>query len=1105
MAAPQPQPGSKSGSKTTKAKSQQLKTGKTKEDAKVADPYWKKLCKHASEVLDVSEAMLQKDVDDELKVLDNPKDFKPFVLYVDEAFKHLYAAFNYKPDHEPGEPFEFDFHPTELIDAIAILAEGLSKKDFKFINEIFAKLQKRCDKLFGVKEGTGAEAAEEKKKRIKAYTTLFICLLKAWVVCDKLARAFHDASSDPDPPKTDAEKAAAKDVREKIDKGEAAKAAIEWIAEVVEALATLIWNPKDRKKLEAWAEEMEKDRKDLDASKDALKESWKKLGLKEKVKTPSGKQEPEPGVKEGRIKEWIETIKALAEVLKQSIAVYEAWSEMHPEDIAGTWKVAGLPDAHVVWTLEIGQTSKNTFEGTLKGHGRAHPDRSAREADWFDEEKATAEISREPGGTDLVFKWKPAEKKKPLFRAAGDDFFYGTAEMEDRFRKITDVEIDGASVAIGQKRGAKAPVKLTRSPKDLAHVFRFVVSVLQLAGALWGVVPEKWRNKILAKVLDAAAPVLKPIITAIERHVPFLLKAITVSIDPEGEGASRKWLISVEVGVLQKKVVLNASWDILKLLSAALDTVSSEPKQSKEERSALVPRKGSIAVKIKQACELKLEIAPWDGAAKDPNAGKNLDRLVAFFGSLDVLESWKSFTSAKGVTVDVGMPRVRTGKVSESSSLDDVLPAVEQPFTFYIDDLLALGEKAGAAGGEVPLKLTLVVGLTTAQVASCIPQLRAVLIAWDIGWTIGSFINEIPAVQRGMNSLTDSIVRWMNYEEVDDRSVHLVTSASDLARHGTIPGVEVTVVGSKCLLFAADEWASEHGIQAMFREGRHPSFDSWRSRRVSVAADVKRYLDSGKVPGRSWSTPGHAMLMGFLLGSSAYSRDDIGKRLDEEVKSKLLHPMQADLARFYLLPFEEEKFEDKYKSLADKFLSDHKGEIGKAKQALEAAAGKNAAVDASALLVKAWADLVGTPRHKELVACMIFQAPDPDFKDELGVVKNPANDRFLWEVKRARGNETLRIEFTGRDRYLGKEPLRYDGRRAALIADCRVHYLCGEMSAFAGELGSERRQMRVAGADRSGAFFTIRVTGGEQTQDAQEKSWFIELDGGNAIVNAFPV
>src|SRR5439155_23116427 len=97
------------------------------------------------DALGVSQEMLQKDLDEERKNINDPKEFKPFVLYVDEAFKHLYAAFNYKPDHKPEEPFEFDFHPFELIDAVAILAEGLSKKDFKFIDEIFKKLQQRSE------------------------------------------------------------------------------------------------------------------------------------------------------------------------------------------------------------------------------------------------------------------------------------------------------------------------------------------------------------------------------------------------------------------------------------------------------------------------------------------------------------------------------------------------------------------------------------------------------------------------------------------------------------------------------------------------------------------------------------------------------------------------------------------------------------------------------------------------------------------------------------------------------------------------------------------------------------------------------------------------
>ncbi len=1083
----------------TKASSGQLKTGKTKEDAKLPDPFWKNLVKHASEALDVSQEMLQKDLDEERKNLKDPKDFKPFVLYVDEAFKHLYAAFNYKPDHKPDEPFEFDFHPFELIEAVAILAEGLSKKDLKFIDEIFKKLQQRCDKLFGVEDKGGD--AEEKKKRIKAYTTLFICFLKLWVIGDKVVRAFHDPASDPDPPKTDPEKKAVKDVREKIDKGEAAKAALEWVAEVVEALATLMWNPKDRKKLAEWADELKKDRKGLDKSKDDLDASWKNLGLPAKVKTSSNKP-PEPGVKEARIGEWVERLKALAEVVKQSLNVYEAWNAMHPEDIAGTWKIGPFPDAHVNWSLEIEQTSKNRFEAKLKGHGKAHPkDRRVRETDWFDEEKATAAISRQPQDTRLAFTWKPSEKKERLFPAAGNWFFYGTDEIEDEFEvKDTGTQIDGASVAIGQKRGKKAAVKLTRSPQDLAHVFRFAVALLQLAGAIWGVLPEKWRNKILKRVLDAAAPVLKPIIDTIERRVPSLLHQVKLSIDAEGEGEARKWLVNLELAGWQKKLAISAGWEILKLLAAALDTIGPKPKQSKEERSALIPCKGSIKVKVRQACELTLAIAPWDGAQKEPTAGKNVDRIVELFGGIDSLRSWNSMTKRKGVTLDVSMPRVRTGKVSASDSLDDVLPAVELPITFYVDDLLELGQQAGPVGGEVPVKLTLIVGLTAAQVASMIPQVRAVLIAWDIGWTIGSFINEIPAVQRTMNSLTDSAARWLNYEGVDDRSADLVNMASRLAQQGRIPGIEVSIVGAKSLLFAADEWAAQHGFQAMFREGRHPSFDSVNIHKSRIEADAQKYAKSKKPPSHAWSSPGHAMTMAWLMGSSAFTRQQIDDQLDADLKSGYLHAMQRDLIRFYLLPFDEKQFEAAYKDLADRFRSTYKAAGDDASQRIADADSKKQGAPADAVLIKSWLEMVASKDHKDLVSCMIFQPPDPTKKDEINVIKGPTG--YLWEVRRAREIERIRVDFVVTNRYLTQQQLQFDGRREGVIANCRFYHLSGELSAFAGELAGERRPEQIAGAERSGVRLSIHVAGGEESEAPEQRTWFLELDPAGAVLDA---
>jgi hypothetical protein len=434
--------------------------------------------------------------------------------------------------------------------------------------------------------------------------------------------------------------------------------------------------------------------------------------------------------------------------------------------------------------------------------------------------------------------------------------------------------------------------------------------------------------------------------------------------------------------------------------------------------------------------------------------------------------------------------------------LDDVLPAVELPVTFYVDDLFDLGQQAGAAGGEVPVKLTLTVGLTAAQVASFIPQIRAVLVAWDIGWTIGTFINEIPAVQRTMNSLTDAAVRWMNYQDIEDRSMAVFESANRLIQRRAIAGIELAVVNAKSTFFAADEWASQNSFQAMFREGRHPSFGSWKTYRTRMEADAQQYLKSPKPPNHgSWS-PGHSMTMAWLLGSGAWSKDEIVRQLDADVKANRLHPIQRDLVGFYLIPFDEKHFGAAYKAMADRFMAAHKAAGDKARRIVSDAESNKRAAPVDAVLTKSWVEMVAGTEHKDLVACMIFQAPEPTWKDEIKVGK-PAG-QYVWEVFRARANENLRVDFIGIEGFSLK-PLRFDGRREGLVTGGQFHYLKGDLSPFAGELQSQRRALRVEGEERSGAIFTIRVSGGEQTDDAQRKSWFLEMDDSGGIVNAFPL
>src|SRR5207248_1602569 len=214
-----------------------------------------------------------------------------------------------------------------------------------------------------------------------------------------------------------------------------------------------------------------------------------RIGLPTKVRKPDGSTvAPEPGVKEKKISECVERLKAIGDLIKQSINLYEAWEALCPATLGGTWKVTNLPDPHVLWSVDIEQTSKNRFEGKLTGHGAARDRLRARASEWFDEEKAQVEISRtSPADKKLTFKWKPAVKK-------------------------------------------------------------------------------------------------------IQKCVPSVLTQVSLSIDPEGEGDKKKYLIGLTLAGWNKELALSAAWEILKLLNAAAGTLAGKKKRE-EEPSALMPRK----------------------------------------------------------------------------------------------------------------------------------------------------------------------------------------------------------------------------------------------------------------------------------------------------------------------------------------------------------------------------------------------------------------------------------------------------------------------------------------------------------------------------------
>jgi hypothetical protein len=506
-----------------------------------------------------------------------------------------------------------------------------------------------------------------------------------------------------------------------------------------------------------------------------------------------------------------------------------------------------------------------------------------------------------------------------------------------------------------------------------------------------------------------------------------------------------------------------------------------------------------VNAKIRELGEIGIALSYWQGAATDKKAGANLKRLVDLFQDIDKVVAFEKWFEGKGLHPDVNMPRVRTGNVGsvEKGAIDELLPAVEIPVDLYVEDLLDFGEPAGAAGGALPVKITITFGLTSAAVARKIPQVRALLIAWDVGWTIGSFIRDLPPVQRATDRATSWLADWANYKDIEVRFDGLFDFAYEMTRSGAAAPMELTVVNVKGPLFAAEEWTRKHGFQMLFRAGRRPSFQTWKQERERREQEALDEIAAGIPTGRySWS-PGHAMLMAYALGSEGWTADQISRQLDDDCDRKLLHPMQKDLLGFYLIPYDERTFAADYERRNAAFLSTHEAAFAQARDALAEAASGKRSLPAGDVLLTRWYELVAKPGHRDHVACMLYQAKDPERANEIHLVKAP--DGWRWEALRARANEMLRVAFLQAGGGRSIEVLKVDRRRDALLAHCEIHHVTGLLSILADQLKRLRAPERIEGRERVGTYLLVEVQG---QNDSQSGLFFVELDETGQVVDA---
>ena len=1086
--------------------SKQQKTGKTKADLPADDKVWQRLLDNA-DAWGYSKVLLKKDLSDERKAIKKPedhKDFKPLVLSLDEAMKKIWAGFNYKQ----GEPWTFQVHPELLLEGIGLLVDALAKKDPAFLKDFFKQFDDRLKGLAAKSKSAGDASDEAAKKRIEAWCTLLVCLLNAFVVVVKIQRAFwgpadiEDGKADPD---------AEKDIREKVDKGEAAKAVIEWCAEMFSACATLLWNPDDRSALREWSKELRGgatklcDMRDYNAKRweeirHATPEEKKKAGEKraeDRKKTMEATKDP----KQDRIGRIVSFLKALADLVDKVLKAFDAWSAIHPKELAGNWKVEGLPDGHVEWTLELSQKTKNEFEAKLKGKGKRHPEeRKYRETNVFEEVKATAEAKRDPAKATLQVTWKPSEKKERKFPAAGDPFFYGSGTLEEEFKILSPpVEIVCESSAIGQKPGETKPVHLTRAA-GFGEWLKFVISVLRCVGAAWTLLPEQARLKIEKAFLKTFGPWLSKVEKAILDRCPSVLKDFKVTLESEGSGDAEKFLLGVSLKDPKGRVKLTAKWNFIELVNGIVAELSEdEDKKKNLERSPWLPEKLELIITHPRLFGVEISAEPWVGREKDPNAGGTLDKLgealEPFAGEGNFLERFLGFCKQHGVTVDVGRPEVSAGNVSklESGSFDEALPAVKLPFYAYLDDL---GDAI-----QIPCKLTIKIALTARQVAEKIPQLRALLFAFDVGWTIGSMLNETKAVQDAVEFWGGIYMNWAVQEDWNKQYFALDRATSRFASSRGISLTEEVVGLIKSPHYTAESYNRAHGIFDKLGHGAHPKYEQLRRVRDSMAAAANELL-AGRIPKGQYPSASHAMAMAYVLGSDSFTKERIRQQITADRDAKKLHPIQADLLRFYLIDDDADVFDSEYDLAKKTFLATYQQTYDQAKKAVDRA-GQNGFVSAEQFLTVRWVEMVKDQEHREFVHCMVYEPPDPAYQDRVVFYQGPSG--WMWQVERARPNESISIEFTTKDRQSWL-PFRttslHIGGSPAILVEAQFHHTRGAIADLKDALlrHKTRETRSDNGATVTGAWLELQVTGQDKKEFKDRR--FLELDSSGNVMHA---
>jgi len=355
-------------------------------------------------------------------------------------------------------------------------------------------------------------------------------------------------------------------------------------------------------------------------------------------------------------------------------------------------------------------------------------------------------------------------------------------------------------------------------------------------------------------------------------------------------------------------------------------------------------------------------------------------------------------------------------------------------------------------------------------------------------------------VQDAVEFYGNIYLNWANQQDWFNRYDALDRQTSKFASSKGISLREEVVALIKSPHYAAETYNREHGIFDAFGHGAHPKFKQWDDQRASCETAAED-LSAGRTPRGNVPSLSHAMATAYLLGSEKFTKDQVAQQITADRDAKKLHPIQADLLRFYLLDDEPDVFDREYDAAKNQFLAKYKPAYDKAKQAVDAA-GQSGFVSAEQFMTVRWVDMVKDGAHRDFVHCMVYEPPDPAYSDQ--IVFAAVQSEWMWQVVRSRANERISIEFVAKDQE-SWVPFRttnlHIGGKQALLVEAQFHHTRGKFADLKDELLRHKEQeTRSTGGTVTGAWLELRVVG--QDKKELKERCFLQLDPSGKVLKA---